>query len=69
MVDTFKILSSAALLVSGIVMAFLSFYAKPVGELSDSVLWYVGQCLIYSGTVCGVDVVINHKLRKHDEKH
>lgn len=68
MVDSFKILSSAALLVSGIVLAFLSFYTPPVGELSDSVLWYVGQCLIYSGTVCGVGVVIDYKLRSH-EKH
>ncbi len=64
MVDYFKVVTAALLLLSGIVMAFLSFHAAPVGELSDSVLWYVAQCLIYSGTVYGVDVVIDHRIRR-----
>ena len=64
-----KNLTAVFLLVSGVVMAFLSFLTSEQGEISDSVLWYFAQCLIYAGSVFGVksyiDYVINEKDRKN----
>lgn len=64
-----KNLTAVFLLVSGVVMAFLSFLTSEQGEISDSVLWYFAQCLIYAGSVFGlksyIDYVINEKDRKN----
>ncbi len=38
--------------------------APPFGEISDSVLWFFAQCLIYAGTALGFDVMIETKLRQ-----
>ena len=64
-----KNLPAVFLLASGVVMAFLSFLTSEQGEISDSVLWYFAQCLIYAGSVFGlksyIDYVINEKDRKN----
>ena len=54
--------SAVIIQVSGIVIAFLSFFRTPVGEISDSVLWYVSQTLIYSGSIFGVSVYVQTKV-------
>lgn len=50
------------MLVSGIVLSVAGFVVDPVGEISDSVLWYVAQALIYAGSVFGVTVYIDRQL-------
>lgn len=52
--------SAIALLASGVVMAFLSFFLNG-GEVRDSVLWYVSQTLVYAGSIFGVGVYIQSK--------
>lgn len=53
------------MLVSGIVLSVAGFVVDPVGEISDSVLWYVAQALIYAGSVFGVTVYIDRRLTKN----
>ena len=53
------------MLVSGIVLSVAGFVVDPVGEISDSVLWYVSQALIYAGSVFGVTVYIDRRLTKN----
>ena len=50
------------LLMSGIALSVAGFVVDPVGEISDSVLWYVSQALIYAGSVFGVTVYIDRQL-------
>ena len=50
------------LVVSGIVMCFLSFYTDPVGEVSGSVLGYFGECLVWAGSVFGIVEYVNYKI-------
>ena len=52
------------MLVSGIALSVAGFVVDPVGEISDSVLWYVSQALIYAGSVFGVTVYINQRVGK-----
>ena len=58
----FRELSAAFMLMSGVGLSIAGFCVPPVGEVSDSVLWFTAQCLIYAGSAVGVDVVIDRKI-------
>ena len=64
--DLFRPLSALFMLASGTGLSIAGFCVPPVGEISDSVLWYTAQCLLYAGSALGIDVVIDRKLRKLD---
>lgn len=49
------------MILSGIVLAFLSFFLNSY-NISDGVLWYVSQALVYSGAIFGVNVYFKTKL-------
>lgn len=57
-----SILSALLMQISGIGLAIASFIRSPDGEISDSVLWYVAQTLIYSGSIFGVSVYVQTKV-------
>lgn len=67
MQSQFRCWSAIGMLISGVVMSFCGFFTPPVGEISDSVLWFIAQCLIYAGSALGIDVVIDHKLQKRGD--
>ena len=54
--------SACVTLLSGIVMSFLAFLSSPNGEISDSVLWYFAQCLMYAASALGVSVYVKFRL-------
>lgn len=52
---------AAVALLSGIILSFICALAiPPLGVLSDSVLFYVAQTLMYSGGVIGLNLSIKH---------
>ena len=58
--------SAVAMLASGVGLSVAGFIAPPFGEISDSVLWFFAQCLMYAGTALGIDVMVDYKLKKGD---
>lgn len=54
--------SALLMILSGIALSAAGFVRDPLGEISDSVLWFVAQGLVYAGSVFGVTVYIDHKL-------
>lgn len=52
--------SAVAMLSSGVALTFLSFFLNGY-DVADGVLWYVGQCLVYAGSIFGVTVYVNTK--------
>ena len=54
------------MLASGVGLSVAGFIAPPFGEISDSVLWFFAQCLMYAGTALGIDVMVDYKLKKGD---
>lgn len=58
----FPTVSAFFMLLSGVGLAVASFVRSPDGEISDSVLWYVAQTLIYSGSIFGVSAYMQRKL-------
>lgn len=61
-------LSACALLASGVALSVAGFCVSPVGEISDSVLWYFAQTLIYAGSIFGVSSYINVKFEEYKKK-
>lgn len=55
--------TAVVLLLSGVVLSFLGFYTAPLGEISDSVLWYFSQTLIYAGSIFGVSTYVRSKFK------
>ncbi len=53
--------SAIAMILSGITLAFLSFFQND-GDIGDGVLWYVAQALTYAGSVFGVSIYFRTKL-------
>ena len=53
------------MLVAGVALPVAGFAVAPVGEIHDSVLWYFAQCLIYAGSAVGIDVIIDKRVRDH----
>ncbi len=47
-------------LCSGIALAFLSFFLNKY-NVSEGVLWYVSQTLVYAGSIFGVSAYVNTK--------
>ena len=43
-------------------VSFIGFFTEPVGEISDSVLWYFAQTLIYAGSVFGLKAYVDKML-------
>ena len=66
--EAFRAGSAIAMLLSGISLSIAGFCVEPVGEISDSVLWYVAQALIYAGSAFGIDVIIDRRIKETTDK-
>lgn len=60
--DHMAIVSAILMQLSGIALAIASFVRSDVGEIPESVLWYVAQTLVYSGSIFGVSVYVQTKV-------
>lgn len=58
--DYFQYVSASAMIVSGIVLTFICFFAN--GDVTNGVLWYMAQVLTFAGSVFGVSVYFRTKL-------
>lgn len=52
--DTIAVTSAVVMLAFGILLTTIGFFVNPLGEVSDSVLWILGQALIYAGSIFGI---------------
>lgn len=58
-----KYMLASFLVVSGVVLSYISFFTPPVGEISNSVLGYLGECLIWAGSMFGMTEYVNFKTK------
>lgn len=59
--------TAIGMVVSGIVLAFLSFFLNGY-NISDGVLWYISQALVYSGAIFGVNIYFKTKLGNFESR-
>lgn len=60
--------TAVGMLVSGVALSVAGFAVPPVGEISDSVLWFAAQTMIYAGSVFGVSIYVTDKFNAINEK-
>ena len=74
---TIQFWAGLVIVVIGLVLLFLGFYAVPIGEIAPSVLTAFGEIATFSGALIGVDYryrfkfveeEIRHKRRSEDEE-
>ncbi len=53
--------SAIAMLASGVVLTFVSFLTSLDRDVPDNVLVYVGQCLVYAGSIFGVALYVKKR--------
>ncbi len=58
----FQVGSAVGMLAAGVALSVAGFLAPPLGEISDSVLWFFAQCLLYAGSIFGVSAYVQAKL-------
>ena len=56
-----QVFSAIAMLVAGVGLSIAGFIVPPTGDISDSVLMFTAQCLVYAGSALGINVYINSK--------
>lgn len=56
-----QVFSAIGMLVAGVGLSIAGFIVPPTGEISDSVLMFTAQCLVYAGSALGINVYINSK--------
>ena len=52
--ESYQLITATGLLVSGVVLSFLSFFLTHEHIIAESVLWYFAQTLLYSGGIFGI---------------
>lgn len=52
------------LVVAGLILLFLGFYAVPIGEISASVLTAYGETATFAGSLLGIDYSYRYKRDK-----
>ena len=52
--DNITVGSAIGMLIFGVALTLAAFLLPPVGEIHDSVLWVLGQSLIYAGGALGI---------------
>lgn len=52
--STIAVITACVMLAFGILLTTIGFFVNPLGEVSDSVLWILGQALIYAGSIFGI---------------
>lgn len=59
-----QFICACIILIAGLVLMFLGFYAVPIGEISASVLSAIGECFTFAGALWGIERTYNYKTRK-----
>lgn len=70
--DKIAIISAIMAFILGWGLSIAGFVITPIGEVADSVLWILGQALIYAASVFGVTSYFNAesvKLRDDMNRH
>lgn len=60
--------SAIVVLTSGIVLAYVSYFTLQMRDVTDNVLWYFAQTLMYAGSIFGVAIAIDAKFENIKNK-
>lgn len=58
------VISAVIAFFLGWFLTISGFFVDPIGEVSDSVLWILGQALIYTASVFGIATYFNSEQKE-----
>ena len=71
--ENLAVLTACVMLFFGIILTAIGFALKPTGEVHDSVLWILGQSLVYAGSIFGVATymkgVVDKRMSEWEDRH
>lgn len=62
--DSLQFIASILVLISGVVIIFLSLYIEPIGIIHPSVISVFGMFLSFVGAVWNIDLKYNFKMKE-----
>ncbi len=65
---TIQFWAGLGIVMVGLVLLFLGFYAVPIGEIAPSVLTAFGEIATFSGALIGVDYRYRFKMYEEERK-
>ena len=65
-VITFREWCAGFSLLTAFLLSGINMFLPPVGEISDTVLWYAAQAFFFAGAALGIDTMIDRKLNNKD---
>ena len=66
---TIQFWAGLLIVVIGLTLLFLGFYAVPIGEIAPSVLTAFGEIATFSGALIGVDYRYRYKIYEENKRH
>lgn len=66
--DTIAVLSAIAMLAVGCALTVAGFCVPPVGEIHSTVLAVLGETLVYAGSIFGIKLYFDNRLRALDNE-
>lgn len=65
---TVQFFAGLGVIVAGLVLLFLGFYAVPIGAIDPTVLTAFGEAATFAGALIGIDYSYKFKVYKEDRK-
>jgi hypothetical protein len=66
--DAIATYSALGMIIFGAILTGAGFCVSPVGKIDESVLWVLGQCLLYAGGIFGVTLYTKHRFDEMDKR-
>lgn len=71
--ENLAVITACGMLVFGMTLTAIGFAIEPAGEVHDSVLWILGQSLVYAGSIFGVAAymrgVVDKRMSEWEDHH
>lgn len=66
--DTWAVISALVMLFFGMMLTVAGFIIPPAGEVHDSVLYILAQCLFYAGGIFGITLYTRRRFDELERK-
>lgn len=60
--------SAVVVLIFAVVLVYISYFTSKTQDVTDNVLWYFAQSLMYAGSIFGVAIAIDAKFENIKNK-
>lgn len=66
--DALAVYSAVGMLIFGAGLTLAGFIIEPMGVIDDSVLWVLGQALLYAGGIFGIGMYTKRRLDEMEDR-